>query len=71
MFREYPTGWMVSTAERNWKFRVSIVYAKHEVNYSTLKNKIFNESLQYQSFSLQNNLCEFTTYNHKIKRTFC
>ena len=33
MFREYPTGWMVSTAERNWKFRVSIVYAKHEVNH--------------------------------------
>ena len=40
-FREYPTGWMVSTAERNWKFRVSIVYAKHEVNFLNFLNKIF------------------------------
>ena len=33
MFREYPTGWMVSTQDRNWKFRVSIVYAKQEVKF--------------------------------------
>ncbi len=33
LFREYPTGWMVSTQDRNWKFRVSIVYAKQEVRF--------------------------------------
>jgi len=29
-YREYPTGWLASEMDRNWKFRISIVYAKEE-----------------------------------------
>jgi len=29
-YRDYPTGWLASETERNWKFRISIVYSKEQ-----------------------------------------
>ncbi|XP_023327213.1 locomotion-related protein Hikaru genki [Eurytemora carolleeae] len=29
-YRDYPTGWLASAEYRNWKFRISIVYAKEQ-----------------------------------------
>jgi hypothetical protein len=30
-YRDYPTGWLAEEPDRNWKFRLSLVYTKIQV----------------------------------------
>ena len=30
-YRDYPTGWLADEPDRNWKFRLSLVYTKIQV----------------------------------------